>query len=105
MEGYAPGAKFGREKAGELGWAVKRTVFHSCGPATVVAPSAVKKYATGKGSGVKKNAMLLNVYKRWNEEFSDDNLCDAYVLARIALALDGQDSPLTAFQREVLAKL
>lgn len=105
MEGYAPGAKFGREMAGELGWAVKRTVYDLYGPATVVAPTAVKKYATGKGSGVKKNLMLLSVFKRWDVEFNDDNLADAYVLARIAAALDGQQNDLTVFQKEVLAKL
>lgn len=46
-------------------------------------PSAVKKFVTGKGN-CKKNLMLKEVYKKWNVDFSDDNLCDAYALARLA---------------------
>ena len=46
-------------------------------------PSAVKKFVTGKGN-CKKNLMFKEVYKKWNVDFSDDNLCDAYALARLA---------------------
>jgi crossover junction endodeoxyribonuclease RuvC len=43
----------------------------------------LKKYATGKGTS-KKQEMLLQIYKRWGVEFSDDNAADAYALARLA---------------------
>jgi crossover junction endodeoxyribonuclease RuvC len=43
----------------------------------------LKKYAAGKGNA-KKQEMLLQIYKRWGMEFSDDNAADAYALARLA---------------------
>jgi len=50
----------------------------------VIAPTTLKKFVTGSGRA-KKDLMLLKVYKRWGVEFSDDNLADAYSLARMAL--------------------
>lgn len=48
-----------------------------------VPPMTLKKYATGKGTA-KKQEMLLQIFKRWNVEFNDDNAADAYALARLA---------------------
>lgn len=107
LEGYAPGAKWGREKAGELGATTKQVIWQALsGDArypTIVAPTMLKKYATGKGVAP-KNGMLLAVYKRWGVEFKDDNLADAYTLARIAVALENPGDE-TSFQQEVLKKL
>lgn len=50
----------------------------------VIAPGMLKKFITGSGNA-KKDLMLLKVYKKFKVEFSDDNLCDAYSLARLAL--------------------
>ena len=50
-----------------------------------VAPGTLKKWVTGTGSA-EKNLMLLKTFKRWGVEFSDDNECDAYCLARWGLA-------------------
>jgi hypothetical protein len=47
-----------------------------------VPPTSLKKYVTGKGTGVQKNQMLLEVYKKWGVSFDDDNVADAYGLAR-----------------------
>jgi crossover junction endodeoxyribonuclease RuvC len=52
----------------------------------VIAPATLKKYVTNKGN-CKKDLMLLNVYKRWGVEFNDNNLADAYGLARIGIDL------------------
>lgn len=49
----------------------------------LIPPSTLKKYATGKGNS-KKQEMLLQMYKRWGVEFTDDNAADAYALARLA---------------------
>jgi crossover junction endodeoxyribonuclease RuvC len=49
-----------------------------------VAPTSLKKYITGKGTKVQKNQILLQVYKKWGVEFTDDNAADSYGLARIA---------------------
>jgi crossover junction endodeoxyribonuclease RuvC len=50
----------------------------------IIVPGTLKKFVTGKGSA-KKELMLLNVFKKWGESFTDNNLCDAYCLARLAL--------------------
>jgi crossover junction endodeoxyribonuclease RuvC len=50
----------------------------------VIAPGTLKKFVTGKGNS-KKDLMLLKTYKKWGVEFTDNNLCDAYGLARMAL--------------------
>jgi len=48
-----------------------------------IPPTSLKKFTTGSGQ-CKKNLMLKEVYKRWNVDFSDDNLCDSYALSRLA---------------------
>ena len=86
MEGYANGAKFGREMAGELGWAVKRTIwFATDSYPLIVPPPSLKKFVTGKGNA-KKNEMLLGVFKQWKAEFSDDNQADAFALEKFGKA-------------------
>jgi len=50
----------------------------------IIPPATLKKFVTGKGN-CKKNLIILYVYKKWNIELSDDNLADAYSLARMAL--------------------
>lgn len=106
MEGYANGAKFGRELAGELGGQVKTYFWthHQTMP-FIVPPTVLKKYVTGKGTA-KKNEMLLGVYKRWDVEFKDDNLADAYALARFRFDLErvrvGDVEDIPKFQLELL---
>lgn len=51
-----------------------------------IPPMTLKKYATGKGTS-KKQEMLMQIYKRWNVEFNDDNAADSYALARLAGAI------------------
>jgi len=53
----------------------------------IIPPTVLKKYVTGKGHS-KKELMLLQVYKRWGIEFSDNNICDAYSLSRLGLEAD-----------------
>ena len=50
----------------------------------VIAPGTLKKFVAGDGRA-KKELMLLKVYKKWGVEFEDNNLADAYGLARMAL--------------------
>ena len=47
-----------------------------------VSPMTLKKFAAGKGNA-KKQEMLMQMYKRWGVEFSDDNAADSYALARL----------------------
>ncbi len=50
----------------------------------IITPGNLKKYVTGTGN-CKKELILLKTYKKWNIEFDDNNLCDAYGLARMAV--------------------
>jgi hypothetical protein len=86
IEGYAFGSQMAN-MLGELGGAVKLTLYYTlnepdCFP-LIVPPTSLKKYITGKGTGVKKNQVLLSVYKKWGVEFTDDNAADSYGLARL----------------------
>lgn len=99
MEGYAYGVQMAH-MAGELGGMVKLTLLNKGMYPLIVAPAMLKKYVTGKGTGVQKNQMLLNIYKTWGIEFTDDNAADAYALAKLASGWSN-----TAYQRQVLDKL
>ena len=50
----------------------------------VITPGTLKKFVAGTGVA-KKELILLKTYKKWGVEFSDNNLADAYGLARMAL--------------------
>lgn len=69
----------------------KRNVDYS-----IIAPGTLKKFVTGDGRA-KKDLMLLKVFKKWGVEFEDDNLADAYSLARMALEnyLNGTTKPVS----------
>jgi len=47
----------------------------------IVPPRSLKKFITGKGNA-KKELMLLKVYKKYGIEFDNNNLCDAFALAK-----------------------
>lgn len=75
---------------GELSALVKLTIYDYFDDDTrfpvMVPPMTLKKYAAGKGNA-KKQEMLLQMYKRWGVEFSDDNAADSYALARLAAGI------------------
>jgi len=87
MEGYAFGSQMAN-MAGELGATVKLLLhtildkWHGQYP-YIIPPTVLKKYVTGKGSGIQKNQILLQVYKNWGVEFNDDNAADSYSLAHL----------------------
>lgn len=87
MEGYAYGSIMAN-MAGELGAVVKLACYNSLDQfhgkyPYIIPPTMIKKYVTGKGTGVQKNQILLNVYKKWGVEFTDDNAADAYAIAHL----------------------
>jgi len=89
IEGYAFGSQMAN-MAGELGGMIRLALFdtyrfdnQAAALPLVVPPTSLKKYIAGKGTGIKKNQILLAVYKKWNVEFNDDNAADSYGLARI----------------------
>jgi len=61
----------------------------------VIAPGTLKKFVADHGHA-KKELMLLKTYKKWGVEFDNNNLCDAYGLARMALEEfnNGKNQPI-----------
>lgn len=86
-----------------IGWILRSELLQAGFSYYEVPPSSVKKFATGRGN-VKKDEMVLPIYKRWGFEHNSDNVRDAFVLAQIARALNGQ-AELTKFQKEALNKI
>ena len=85
MEGLAFGARGSSMlELAALHYFIRITFLKNKDNYKVISPGALKKFVTGKGSA-KKELMLLNVYKKWGESFKDNNICDAYCLARLAL--------------------
>ncbi len=105
IEGYAFGVRGGAAfSLGELGGVLRVGMHLRSAKWIEVAPSQVKKFATGKGVA-EKDQMLLTVFKRWGIEFKTHDEADAYVLAQIArAAVEGSDG-LTQFQKEVVAEI
>jgi len=108
MEAYSMAEQYGQHASGEVGGVIKLTVLLHFGATTVgypvlVAPQQLKKFATGNGNS-KKELITKEVLKRWGEDFNDSNVAEAYVLARMAHAVDTRpEMPL--FQTEVVDKL
>jgi hypothetical protein len=104
MEGYAFGTTMAH-MLGELGAVVKLTCYKELDGFEgkypyIIPPTTLKKYITGKGTGVQKNQILLNVYKKWGVEFNDDNAADSYALAMLAAG-----KGTLAYELEILQKI
>jgi len=77
---------------------------------TVVAPLQLKKYVSAIGKNQGKQVVILDVFKNFGEEIRDNDLADAYVLARIAhdfygLCNEAELKDIKKYQLEVLNKL
>jgi len=84
LEGYSFGSKFNHEITYSVGTVIRYFLWQSEYDYTVIPPSTLKKFVTGKGNS-KKDLMLLGVYKNWGYDTTDDNLSDAYGLALCTL--------------------
>jgi crossover junction endodeoxyribonuclease RuvC len=104
IEGFSYGSS-GRGVSTQygIGWLIRAELIRNGYTYTEVSPSAVKKFATGKGNEKKEN-MILPIFQRWGFEHPSDNVRDAYVLAKIAQGMNGI-SKLTKYQIEVLDKI
>jgi crossover junction endodeoxyribonuclease RuvC len=101
LEGPAYNARdpFAHDRSG-LWWMVVRGLHANAIPVAIVAPSQVKKYATGKGSNGRKgdnvkDAVLIAVVKRYPQfDVTNNNEADALVLR--AIGMDHLGVPLAA---------
>lgn len=104
IESYSFGSRNGGEYLGEYGGMLRSMLMKNVSKVVEVAPTMVKKFATGKGNA-KKEVIIGHVQKRWNCLMCNSDEADAYVLYRIGLCYAGICEPENQAQREVLAKL
>jgi crossover junction endodeoxyribonuclease RuvC len=83
---YIEGLSFGSSGASMLELAGLHYYIRTCLKSIhksfeIIPPTTLKKFVTGKGNS-KKEQMLLQVYKKWNMEFDNNNICDAFCLAK-----------------------
>lgn len=94
IERYSFGSRAGQAfSIGEWGGVLRVLLVESGHEVVEVSPSTLKKFITGKGN-VKKDMILKEVFKKWDEDFNDDNLADAYGLARMNWSIDRKEDLL-----------
>jgi hypothetical protein len=109
IEGYSMAERYGQHNSGEVGATIKLTMLAFFGAEdlrafpVIVAPQQLKKFVAGNGN-IKKSMIPKEVYKRWGEDFNDENMAEAYGLARVAYAYDAEPE-MTQFQRDVIKNL
>lgn len=102
MENYAFGASFRVAQLAELGGVVRYELAKQASHHPVmVSPSTLKKFLTGAGNS-DKNQVLKEVYKRYGVDLPDDNMADAFGLAKFGQALVSSTDGLPQFQVDVI---
>ena len=104
IEGYSYAGKFTNSLQYELGACVRMKLWQDEVKFVEVPPTSLKKFVTGKGN-IKKDLMLLAVYKRWDFDTEDDNEADAYGLAQFGRALIGEPTGVPAVNFTAVEKL
>lgn len=80
VEGYSFASKHNLVTMAEVGTVIRYFLWQEGYKPTIVAPTALKKFITGKGN-CKKDLILLNVFKNWGFDTDNDNIADAFGLA------------------------
>lgn len=104
VEDYSFNSKGQQHLAGEVGGAIRLALFHAKIPTMTITPMGLKKFTCATATDIKKEQMLLHAYKRWGVEFSSNDCCDAYCLARAGRAYLGLDAVAGA-RSEAIAKM
>jgi crossover junction endodeoxyribonuclease RuvC len=81
---------------GELGGILRVSLYENETKFHTVAPATLKKFATGSGKSEKDN-VLKCVYQKWNHDFTDNNIADAFVLAKIGQSIHEWQNGKTDF--------
>jgi crossover junction endodeoxyribonuclease RuvC len=84
-----------------LNYLLRNELYEKTLPFIIVAPTSLKKFITGKGN-CPKELILMEVYKHYGKEFRDNNLADAYGLAKTGEALLDKNIKLNKQQQEVI---
>lgn len=104
LEDYALNSRSGKifERV-ELAGLVKQLLWSKTGRLPFkVPPQTLKKFITGKGKGVEKNVMLLSVYTKYDIQFENDDVADAFSVAKVVDACFLDSSKLYKYEQEVV---
>lgn len=104
LENYGFGSTHRGMDIGEWG-GVARLVLYDLGldeKTVIIAPNTLKKFVTNNGR-VPKNMMLREVYRLWGIEAEDDNVADAYALARAVMTIHTGEARYS-WQRDALRR-
>lgn len=104
IEGYGFANRHSLVVLVEVGTLIRDRLWRYGFQPLIVAPTQLKKFVLGKGTG-KKNQILLGVHKRWRYEHDSDNVVEAYALGAVGLASAGRLPRLIKPQIEVITKL
>jgi crossover junction endodeoxyribonuclease RuvC len=89
---------------GGLGYIVRYFLWNNGMPFYLVAPSQLKKFATGKGNS-DKSIIIKEIYRKWGADINDDNQADAYVLSRIGHGVFDVDTKFLSYEQEVISEI
>jgi crossover junction endodeoxyribonuclease RuvC len=104
VEGYAFGARGNAMfSIGELGGVIRLALYELSKPYIEIAPTQLKKFATGKGNA-NKDEVIAAAIRKFNFQGTDNNEADAYVLNRIGNS-HYNGSIRTSVQQEVVDKI
>lgn len=106
IEGYAfskQGKGQGMLERAELFGIIKHRLFKGgyWNKVLIITPGSIKKFATGIGN-VEKIQMMMQAYKEFGLEFKKDDEADAFWLAQIGKAIDGNFGKLNKKRQEVV---
>jgi Holliday junction resolvasome RuvABC endonuclease subunit len=103
LEGYSMGSRTGQAfSIGELGGIIRLTLLLNKIKTLIISPTSLKKFVTGKGNAP-KDIMMMKALAKYGIEFTDNNICDAYCLAKMGQAyLNGTD---IKYEQEAIKKV
>lgn len=86
IEGYAHARGFRAHQMGELGGVIRAALWGQRVPTIIVTPTALKRFATGKGNA-SKEMMVSAAARKADRDFGSSDAADAFHLAHFAAAV------------------
>lgn len=100
VEDYAFAAKGQVFNIAELSGIIKFRMWYDAYAFLRIPPTSLKKFTTATGTAPKE-LMMKEVYKRYGVDFNDNNVADAYALARMGYAITQQVN-VPQYQKEAI---
>jgi len=101
IEAYSYGSKNNSEKLAEYGGILRMLLLEMTPKIYEVAPTTLKKFATGKGKG-KKHLVAGSVGKRFGLAFETDDETDAFCLWRFGMVFGEAVPDARAYEKETV---